>query len=199
MKQSAKKIYNVSCNWYSEQPDASGKNENSWEGKILVFDDNACIGYATDNGHETPTHLLAGTYVEGKGLSIFKVHGTNTRYDPIIFDAFVNDNGEKGRYYGQYLASTPFNLYPLGYATLATSEIEKTEKQNNAIQAIYDEMAEKITSEKDSFNAYTVAFVSVMDIDDMSRKITSIANLVRKDALPEIFKNKAGSQPGSDN
>ncbi|MBR7172186.1 MAG: hypothetical protein IKD36_00095 [Clostridia bacterium] len=196
MESKIKSAYDINCKWYADTQDAAGNSKNSWNGEILVLGDNSCFGYATDEGHKEPTHLLVGVIVDGSGLSICKIHREKDEYDPIIFDAFANANGAENVYYGDFLAKTFFNYVPMGIASVETKEKTLERADIERITSLYSLASETIKS-KPSISALTLKEYDEMDFADMSTKLQIVANDIYKNELPEIFLNKEESQPGS--
>ena len=77
MEKRRKNSYRLECKWFQTKDDINIDKEDSWVGFISVFDDNSCIGCAIDARRSKPTHLLIGTMVEGKGLTLTKIHANN--------------------------------------------------------------------------------------------------------------------------
>ena len=196
MELNIKNVYDIKCNWYAHSEDASGNSKNGWNGEILVLGDNSCIGYATDEGYQSPTHLLVGVMVDGSGLSICKIHRDNDDYDPIIFDAFVNANGVENSYYGDFLAKTFFTYVPMGISSIEMKEktLQRADIEN--ITSLYDTMCKSIKSKK-SIASLTLQEYDELDVGDMSTKLQIVANSVYNNDLPEILLNKTEAQPGA--
>ena len=107
MELNIKNIYDINCDWFAHGKDAAGNSKNGWNGEILVLGDNSCFGYATDNGHKLPTHLLVGAMVEGSGLTICKIHLTNSDH---LTDFLVKTLKKLGcRQNLQFLLETPYS------------------------------------------------------------------------------------------
>ncbi len=196
MELNVKNVYNINCDWFAHGKDAAGNSKNSWNGEIVVLGNNSCFGYATDNGHKSPTHLLVGAMVEGSGLTICKIHLTNSVYDPIIFDAFANHAGEENSYYGEFLAKTYFNYVPMGVTTIKTQEMKVSREDIEKIAETYDKMQKTIEGRVD-ITSLTLKEYNELDYNDMSTKLQIVANNEYNNDLPDILLNKTGSQPSS--
>ena len=196
MELNIKKIYDINCDWFAHGNDASGKSKNRWNGEIVVLGDNSCFGYATDDGHQSPTHLLVGLFVDGSGLSICKIHGTKDEYDPIVFDAFANANGNKNTYYGEFLAKTFFTYVPMGITSVELTEKSFQRTDVERISSVYNNMNQSVKNTP-SISSVTLKEYDELDYNDMSTKIQIVANSEYNNDLPDILLNKNASQPGS--
>lgn len=198
MERQVKGICEFDCKWYADGVDAAGDHINGWVAKLVCYDDNSCVGYATDNKMQNPSHLMIGTFVDGKGLSICKIHATNEAYDPIIFDAFSNYLGESDTYYGEFLSKTIFNFYPMGVASIKVNKKELTPESVSNILNQYETMNAAIKSRVGN-SSYTLDMYQAMDHADMSSKLEVVADSVKYETLPEELTGKSGVQPNSGN
>lgn len=194
MEKIVKNVYELDCNWFANGVDAVGNSENSWKGNVICYQDGNCVGYATDNNHAAPTHLLIGSFVDGKGLSICKIHATNDVYDPIIFDVFANSNGQNDTYYGEFLAKTIFNFYPMGIASISAKQKSLDSEEISKIFAEYQKMSDDIKGRVGN-SAYTLDMFQTMDYNDMAMKLQVVAESVKNEQLPKVFDGKSGTQP----
>ena len=195
MNKNVKKIIELNCKTFIR--DSKHSIKNAWKGEVLVFEDNSCIGYATNKGEQIPTNLLVGTFVDGTGLSIWKIHATSKRFSPILFDAFANAHGAKNTYYGQFLIN-PFyyyDYYPLGVASIKTKEKSLQKTDTEKIASKYNDMKEGI-KDVDELLASSIKVYDDLDYSDISSKIQIRAKSEYNNQLPDVFLQKSESQPG---
>lgn len=189
-------LYELDCNWFANASDAVGNKSNSWKGNIISYNDKSCIGYATDEGHKEPTHLLVGTFAEDLGLSICKIHAKNDEYDPIFFDAFVNTNGEKDTYYGDFSAMTLMDFVHMGVASISAKQKQKDSKEIEKIENTYAQFSEEIRA-MNGFQKFAIESVEINDSTDVAEKIGYIVEEIKNNPLPPMFNASSSSQPGN--
>ena len=195
MNKNVKKVVEINCK--SFVGDSKHSIKNSWKGEILIFEDNSCVGYAIERGQQAATHLLVGTFVDGSGLSIWRIHATSKRFSPILFDAFANAHGAKNTYYGQFLMKAFYNYdyYPLGVASIKTKEKSLQKTDTEKIASKYNDMKEGI-KDVDELLASSIKAYDDLDYSDISSKIQIRAKSEYNNQLPDVFLKKSASQPG---
>lgn len=132
------KFLSIKCDWntFNNNVDASGNNKNFWKGHLIFneLENGFCYGVVTDadktDCNLKYTHLVIGTLVEDKGISVVKV-SMERGYDPIDF-SLVADNENKN-YAGNFSALTYFDCVPLGNATLTLEQEQLSEQEKQDI------------------------------------------------------------------
>ncbi len=184
------KAYKLNCYWDANEGAVVGMHNSTWEGNIILNEDNSVVGYATDAGKPMPTHLLIGTMIENIGLSICKIHANNTVYDPIIFDAFKNNNGKENTFYGCFYSRTPFNDIQLGISSI---EIKEQPLSDN-IKSNY-EFFEKKIRKNGGFQAVLLDFLKPSDYHkEMTQNLIQFYESCKNEELPPELLTQ--SQPG---
>ena len=198
MEKVIENLYELNCEWFANGTDASGNRNNKWKGNIICYNDKSCIGYAVDAGHKEPTHLLVGTFADDLGLSICKIHAKNDEYDPIFFDVFVNSNGEKGTYYGDFSAMALMDFIHMGVASISAKQKQKDSKEIEKIENTYAQFSEQIKA-MNGFQRFAIESVEFNDSLDVAEKIGLIVDEIKFNQLPPMFKTTGSSQPGNGN
>ena len=164
MDKKVKDVFKVSCNWYLDDNernpmifantwviDSNDKVKGAWVGKIVVYDDNSCVGYVTDNNNKKPSSILIGTLIGGKALSLCTINAEKLINSPIIYHTFsnslANNFGMNDSYYGEFFQRNVYGNYnnfdKLGstsFTATKQSDISETKK----IEEIYEKLAKQI-------------------------------------------------------
>ena len=180
------KSFNINCNWYADYFDATGKGTGSWNGEIVLYDDNSVVGLAKDKGAENTTHILLGAFVPNAGLSICKFNINNQRYDPIFFDGLINSNGDKNTYYGDVSSVTPLNMYHVGNASLNIVEKEKSNKDIADLLLNYQTSVFHIEMES-NFQISLINSIQQQNNSDIAFKLEALKEELQTKPLPKCF------------
>lgn len=202
MEKQIKNIYNLSCNWYMKgrEEDASGRSKGSWTGSVVAYDDNSCIGYATDAGKQEPNQLLIGTVIDGKALSLCKINAYNFIYDPIFFHTFsnslANSMGKNDSYYGEFFSQTMFDFIRLGSTSVQAKQREISENEVKKITSIYDDLSAKIHQSKD-FGAMVLDMVEGLNQFETTKNIEDFSERMLHADLPIELQEEIFTQPNN--
>ncbi len=181
---SIKHTYDISCNWFANNADINGKKQSFWTGKILTQSDNGLIGIATDAGSASPTHILIGVLVAGKGISIVKLNQKNPEIDPIYYDAFKNASGEKNALYGEFLTTTFGGLVPQGQAKFVVSPATLSKEETANVSTTFENGVSDIEKTMFLSNAVLQDMLS-QDKLDLSQKIQLLSQAFENNPLSE--------------
>lgn len=190
MEKSAKSLFDLSCNWYSFNPDVQGKTSSSWSGSVIMFEDGGIVGVATDEGKSKHTHVLVGVIVPEHGISVVKINKEKPNFDPVYFDVFKNMNGSKSKFYGDFSTSTFGGIIPLGHTSITLKQQPLKENEINKLISLFETYCEKIISLPSLSNSVLNSALSQNNVD-LSQKITFISEATCFDSLPEVLQNES--------
>lgn len=187
-----KKLLQINCNWISESPDASNNSTGSWTGQVVQYEDGKIVGLATDAGHTETTHVLAGIFSPGEGITITKIRIKDASYDPIYFDAFANKNGAINTYYGQFAAATYFQMIPMGVTSVEISQKEKNEQTIQNIEEKFEKHQTQVNLNS-LFHGYILNETLTQDIDYAKKQIIATKDVVFENPIPDALNQKQPS------
>ena len=195
MEKRRKNSYRLDCKWFQTKDDINIDKEDSWVGFVSVFDDNSCIGCAIDARRSKPTHLLIGTMVEGKGLTLTKIHANNPDTIPQVIDFYNNVNYDPNLMFGVYY-NRPFPRDDIKKGlTVAKTEKLTDKEQINNISELF-----KILNIKIMRNGGTPAvLLNILKYENQrlySQNLSQIYESLKDAEIPEILIKTQQSQPG---
>ena len=158
------KIIEIKCDWTMGSCfDASGRNENSWSGKLCYFEENGhCIGTVLDKDKENSgieySHLLIGTFVPNKGMALLKVD-PNGHYDPIDFCCIY----EREEYNGDFFAVSYFGQHHLGKTKISMTEVKLSKEELDKMSATRKECLDRVNSIPSLGREYVGQIVATKD------------------------------------
>jgi len=204
MEKKVKDIYKIECNWYMHpdedylispirvaekwSEDLNGLVKGSWEGKIVSFEDNSCIGYAKNSVTGEPDQLLIGTILDKKAISLTKISRYEYMYDPLLFHNFsnslANSFGKTNNYYGQFISKTFDRYQEMGTTSIKAKVLSKT-KQNDALRILADsEMLTRLIRENNSFGSMFLNMIVGLNQNNTNLLLEDEAKMLLHADLP---------------
>ena len=169
-----------------------GKASGTWVGKAILFKNNIILGLAYDSTNTEFSHVITGDFVPKCGIMLIKSNKNNFEKNPIGFSAFANDNGKENRYYGDHIAISPIQQYPMGESVMKITIEHTDEKIVNLIEKELQQYRENVKrADKFQFHIFENTFreYETMEADeDMQFHIRYSHALNReKEINPELL------------
>lgn len=198
MEKQHKFAYEVSCNCY-DYNDGKDIICGYWNGKIVSYDNNSCVGYAVDSEYNLPYYLLIGIIVDGKSISIWKININNAKDYPKLFHTFANAEADSRGYddtcYGKMFVKSDIQFLELGTTSIKSTKIDMSEI--NKIESICGLMIDKVKTEK-NFNLTFLEMIDFLDISEYSKYMLEGAQLTYQDKLPDELLDEIYIQPNNE-
>lgn len=155
----------------SPEKDFKRTKTATYKGGLHVYNDNSAVGYFEEGGKIT--HMIAGVFLPGKGLSltVYEREG-----DPVHFHIdSVKNQYDDSSWFGKYGEFGLHEFYELGDCkTTLTSVLSNESKKNEIIKKHINELN---LVQDDNIDLFFMLDFELEDIDEKVKKLEKFYNL----------------------